>query len=287
MSLQPTRFIDRGIDYLTCSFNTSANWERLYRTVAKVERYECRHGGIVQNWGMSGYMGHRVGGLEYGSKHDSVIVRLSGMTAGLNWWRFAESATNISRIDVQETVTYSEDPGQTILRHFEELRSHCAKRKKFPQPKMWTGLNGPETVYSGKRVSDTMLRIYHRGSRPGHSYAVGHLRYEAEIKNAPARLLASALLRSKNPELAASLHCHRLFTRRGVELWPLTGLPITIKCPRPPTTVQKRLRWIEVSVRPAVKELLGCSHTLEVCRALFGDELAQDVARCLDKDRSE
>jgi len=215
---RPVAWVDRGVDYLTCTYGPKAKLTRLRHYIARCEALETAHGNIARNWGMSGYLGYHCGGLEYGWRGDGVIVRLSGPTAQEWWRRFGKLASNCSRIDVQETVIWDETIALTLARHWKEMRAWSKLRKKAPALKLISGELGPETIYSGKRSSDVYLRAYNRFAKTMDHRFRGHLRYEVEFKAERARFVLGELLRSKSADDVCTSHCLEMFRVRGCRL---------------------------------------------------------------------
>lgn len=280
---KPIAICDEGVDYLTCTFNGQAATTRFFMEVARIERNEIKAGNLVQKWGMSGYNGHRCGGLEFGTSYQGCIVRLSGETANRYWRRVGKLASGCSRIDVQQTCIFDEDPGATITRCFNELVQTWSKHTKFPKPKLWSGPTGAETVYSGERVSDVFLRCYHRGAKRGLEAALGHIRFEAEFKGERAATLMLDLMREKRPAAAAASQVMSRFRNRGVSLSWSEQRPGPIRSPKTCTTASRRLQWLEVQCRPTVQALIELGMRDKVFRALGISELPRNPSECQDE----
>ena len=281
MAVVPANYPNAGVDYLTCTYNPQANHTRLLFYLGACEREELDRGGLSRRWGMAGYIGAHAGGLEWGSKSDGVIVRLSGETARSWWAKFGKLASNCSRIDLQQTVVYDEPPHRTINRHFKELRKWNKTHRKPMTAKLWCGDQGAEAMFSGKRVSDSYLRCYHRGSKPECSHEQGHLRYEVELKNSRARQALQGLLASDNPEAVTRATVGQMFSARGVRLTWQEGCTLTFVTPIKNDDAGKRLRWLRDAIRPAVQNLIEHGYRDEVVEALGLMDQAQ-----ADKDWS-
>ena len=280
--LRPLAIVSEGVDYITCTFTPEASTTRFFMEVGKTERKEIARGNLVQKWGHSGYLGQRCGGLEFGTSYQGCIVRLSGETAQTQWRRYARLCSNVSRLDVQQTVIFEESPGEVIQRCFDALTNRWSKMKRAPQPKMWSGPHGPETVYSGERVSDVFLRCYHRGARKGHELFDGHVRFEAELKNDRARSVTRALLKSRSQAADAGNEALGLFATRGCCLSWSGNRPPSFRRPKLSGTASSRLLWLESQVRPTVRELVELGMLDQVLRALGLTALPSDVGCCLN-----
>lgn len=264
----PIAIVDAGVDYLTCTFNDEADHTRLQARIHRTHREEQREGNKVSEWRLSGYQGQRVGGLEWGYRHDGAIVRLSGFSAQQYWRRFGKLASNCSRIDLQVTCIYEEEWAKTIARHWSQMKRHYAKRKGRPEPKVIRGPHGPETIYSGRRVSDVFLRLYHRGSRPGFAKCQGHVRYELELKGVLSRIALSELARSQSAEELQDALVRGHFANRGCCLeWSNKDMS-RIRGPMKSSDVDRRLAWFRKAVRPSIQFIIEAGRGDEIADAL-------------------
>lgn len=272
---KPIAFVDGGVDYLTCSYNEDAEHTRLSRAVRHVRDKLTDLGFQERKWGHSGYVGHQVGGLEWGTRHDGVLVRLSGVTAQSHWRQFGTLSTNCSRIDVQETVVFEEPWAEAMQAHWQQMLAHWEENPKRPQPKVICGPLGPETIYSGNRQSDTFLRCYHRGSRKGCEDSLGHIRYEVELKNGRARATLTHLLSSRTPGPVSKALVFTQFHNRGCSLsWSNVG-QCRIRLHIPASDAYRRLTWLRRAVRPTVQYLLESGMQVELLEALGLQQMVQ------------
>jgi len=241
---------------------------RNLRVDLEKKRKEIKEGNMVHSFGFAGYRGEAVGGLEYGVRYDGAIVRLSGFSAQRWWKSFGALATNCSRIDLQQTMVHDEDWTETTARHWEEMLEWYRERKRRPKPTNYTGPSGIESIYSGERVSDIYMRLYHRGSKKGLEKAMGHVRYEVELKDVKSWLMLRTLLASGSVESELASRVAGYFEARGCRLmWK--NLPLQrLRCPAKTNDVDRRLMWIRRSVSPAVQELIELGHRAQVLDAL-------------------
>lgn len=282
MRLSPTAVVDGGVDYLTCSYSPQANMTRLLFFISRVERDELKLGGMHNRWGMSGYQGARVGGLEYGHRHDGAIVRLSGHTARRWWRRFRFLSTNCSRIDLQWTMTYEQQPHRVIEQQFRLMRKLWSTKKRFPEPKLISGPKGGESIKSGDRTSDVFLRLYHRGAKKGLEGLWGDIRYEVEYKGDAARSISSELLRMKRVSERIEAECLGRFQARGCSLTKSYSVPHLYRCNNVPGDVHKRLSWIRNVLRPTVDQLRALGYERQVLDALGFSEPVDQVGPTLN-----
>lgn len=273
MQLSPVAVVDSGVDYLTVTYKPERANSRLVFYLSKCESQEKANGGITRPWGMSGYLGFRCGGLEFGNKNDGVLVRLSGFTAQRWWRRFGKLASNCSRIDVQQTFVYEEEPEKTINRRWREMRSWWLANPHRPKPKVIAGPLGGETIYSGKRVSNVFLRCYHRGTQKGMEQFYGHIRFEAELKGSHAKQMLAQLLPDRHVEPRIAATVSQMFSGRGCATTTKHADPYRLRYPITTSTAQQRLAWLRDGVRPAVLELIALGYGNEVlsCLGLVDD----------------
>jgi DNA relaxase NicK len=268
LSLAPSIIVDCGVDYLTCTFDDTADHSRFENVVRAVRRTEIKDGNFVEGWGFSGYKGEKVSGLEWGYRHDGAIVRLSGFSAQRWYKKFGKLATNCSRIDLQTTVLYDEAWSKTVKRHWREARRWFNERKSRPRPKKIEGVDGPETIYSGQRVSDVFLRCYHRGSKKGHEKAVGHIRYEAELKAHRGKQTLARILSAPNVYHHTRSQVWTAFTDRGYSLaWPDVDHQHFV-CDRIASDYERRLKWLRSQIRPTVEMMIELGRADECLEAL-------------------
>jgi DNA relaxase NicK len=258
---------------LTCSYTPKAKLTRLRHYIASAQSAEEKAGNITRNWGMSGYLGYHVGGLEYGWRGDGVLVRLSGPTAQTWWRRFGRISSNCSRIDLQETFIWDEEVKTTLARHWKQMRRWASGREKAPALKLISGEHGPETLYSGKRASDIYLRAYNRLAKTKDNRFAGHLRYEVEFKNLKAKLVLDTMLRSKDHHAECASRCLGMFRNRGACLRMPFDSPTILHCPGRTSDADKRLEWLRNQVRGPVLELIALGYYDETLEALGLSEL--------------
>ncbi len=268
MTVRLATYVDYGVDYLTCTFKPQASLTRLEFYLSRIEREEKAAGNITEKWAMQGYSGFHIGGLDWGLRDDGVIVRLSGPTAYDHWKRIGKLASNCSRIDLQTTVVYEEEPSVTILRHWKEFKAKWQSNQKYPEPKMWVGPQGAQAISSGSRHSQRFLRLYLRYWKDKRPELLKHVRYEQEVKAPLSKLYLTTLLNHRTPEEAIRAECQTSFTRRGCRLlWNGNARELN-RSPKPKGNVERRLRWIADAIRPTVERLIAEGYEEETMSAL-------------------
>jgi DNA relaxase NicK len=264
----PMPVVDGGVDYLTCTFKPESKLTQLEFLLARAKARELEKGNFESAWGMAGFTGWRVGGLEFGLRDDGVLVRLSGEVAR-DWWpKFGKLASNCSRIDLQQTVMVADDWPNTIKTHWQEMVSWWKANPNRPTPSVIAGPSGPQTIYSGKRTSDVFMRVYHRGSKGGLEDRVGHVRYEVELKRDRAKAMLSLLLSTEAPAEVIRSQCYAMLCARGLRLaLKYDALPCSHAAPSK-SDADKCLSWLRKCVRPSVENLVESGRLKETLAAL-------------------
>jgi hypothetical protein len=264
----PMPVVDGGVDYLTCTFTPESKLTQLEFLVARTKFLEIQKGNFESPWAMAGFTGWRAGGLEFGLRHDGVLVRLSGEVAR-DWWpKFGKLASNCSRIDLQQTIMVANDWPNTIKTHWREMVSWWQQNTHRPTPSVIAGPTGPQTIYSGKRSSDVFMRVYHRGSKAGLEERVGHVRYEVELKRDRAARMLALLLSADSPDDVIRSQCCSMLCARGCRLLLKYDAQSCSHVAASKSDVDKRLAWLKKCVRPSIEQLVAAGKREETLVAL-------------------
>lgn len=271
-----------GVDYITATQIPSDELELLRAVALSLAEVEMSLGMFGKPYAASGYQGFKVGHVSYGEREDGCMIRLGGPCAASHWRRVYELCGHVTRIDLQATYAVTPEPPATIKKHYDELMRWSMAHKMRLEPEMMLGRNRAYTVYSGKRVSDTFLRIYDKGRQSKMGQFEGCVRYEGEFKGKRAQLLAHRLSLAQDEYRHADAIALGLLTARGCCLTGLsrsfydsTSLRKWLQCPAKLTDVERSLKWLGVAVRPTVDAIvrrkgqesalkaLGLSHLFE------------------------
>lgn len=262
------QLVDFGVDWLTTTAGTKSTATRLAGIAHSIARQERKAGFRLKAWAGYGYSGCRLGGLEFGERHDGVIVRLSGPVAAQHWRRCYQATGRVSRLDVQLTIRTEKPPTFHIRRAYRQANKFSRHSKRGPTVTLLSSNNESSTLYLGRRISDSFGRIYDKGIESGMDHYKGAVRYEVESKGDFARTIADVLNRSENQPAAIADCVQAFFEKRGVVL-PLRYLQLyNYSCPRRRPDAEVQLRWLFESVRGTVKELIAEGYIPEVIEAL-------------------
>ena len=166
----------------------------------------------------SGYRGETCGSAAFGVRYDSQIVRLSAGVAAEYWAQAFNLASNVTRIDVQVTVSPGVDPTRRLLDHHKQVRRRARKQGRQPKFKFWYGPTGPEAATYGSRQSDAFGRSYDKGIESNLPEWQGTLRYECEFKRARAMSVASQLDQAESESGLIIPEVFTFFTKSGCRL---------------------------------------------------------------------
>lgn len=259
---------ESGVDWLTVTSLTPNKRFRLETRAQSLLRKLKRDGDDERAWAMSGFQGFICSGLQLGWRGEDVIVRLTGETAFEHWKRFLHASDNCSRIDLQVTVRTENDVQEAIHRHYKEAKRHSAKLKRGPKVSVYSSSDDATTLYLGDRSSDVFGRCYNKGKEAKLDYYDRTIRYEAELKNDAAFLMAKRLAASSDPSLEIATYVSTFFRDRGCHLnYQWTGT-VRLCRPRSRSTAQRRLTWLRENVRGSVMWLMDRGLEQEVMSAL-------------------
>lgn len=229
-------------------------------------------GGKVTAFSFEGYRGWQCAGAAFGSRADSVYLRLSGSQAGSKWTRLRSSLGHPTRLDVQCSFWLTEPRtrfGSQFLRQ-SEASSRPSPRKQSKRT-ITRASDGAYCGAVGSRISRRYIRVYDKGvEQRSHEPGVWW-RYEVEAKRDLAPGLWSELTSAENPTEWCVGCCARSSFSAGLR-WPSwlskSQLPLPPESPRVPADVASSLKWLREQVRPTINRLTLGGHGDEAARAL-------------------
>lgn len=267
MSCAIVDFLDCGVDYITSTSASRSSTRELLAVGEKLMKREYRNGGIEKSWGMSGFTGWCCGHVQMGRRGQEGIVRLGSIVAQDKWRMVHAAGSNVSRLDLQVTTRTETPARKSIARHFRQASRWSKASPGRSTVSIFSTSDGPSTVYCGKRSSDQFGRIYDKGAESGLDHWTNAVRYEVEMKAERAMRAADFLASQSKPLVQVQSLVSTFFSGRGCDLqW--TWADTNISCPRSRSDLERRLRWIEESVRPSVLLLMHRGKSKEVLAAL-------------------
>jgi len=260
--------VDFGVDWFTTTAVDAPHARKLASVSACIARQQVALGNIVKPWSMYGYDGHKVGGLQFGERHDGVIVRLSSATAAEHWASAYRITRRCSRIDTQVTVRNGDAPQKTLRRVYKQATKFSRASRRGPTVTLLSSNNESSTVYLGKRISDSFGRAYDKGVESGLPVYQGAVRFEVECKGAFAEKVSQVLFGSRDRPASIVDCCQSFFAKRGVVL-ELNYLKLhNYSCHQMPSDADKKLTWLAESVRGTIELLRACGRMDQVMTAL-------------------
>ncbi len=223
---------------------------------------------------INGYEGYAAGKLFLGERYDGYCAQATSATANAWFDRLYHPQQSIARLDAQVTVWYEHPLAVTWVSSQAErceaanLRAPVTRRRTLT---VYTNNKGGATLYLGAPSSDQRGRIYDKGAESGEEAYQAAYRYEVQLRDKLAEAWAAAL-RGSGSGRAAYLAGAVLtwFQTRGASC-PDVGT-LDVRIPRVSvgyeTATQRRLRWLDEQVRPAVAKLLVTVPEADILAAL-------------------
>jgi len=266
--------IEAGVDWITVTAREPEKVEKL-REIA-FALIECEMGleNFGRPWFQSGYEGVSCGHVQYGERQDGCIVRLGSHVAASHWMRLLDHCDNVTRLDLQCTFRLKERPNLAIHRHYKELQRRRRTQKRAAKLAKICDDEGGYTVYTGRRVSNVLGRIYDKGSESQLRAYDGCVRYEVQFNGRRAKWVALATRLGCYTKRHIALSVLGFFTDRGACLRNLEeSLNVAVSIdttdkPAKKSDLQRKLEWLRKAVQPSVTHLMALGFSERVLSAL-------------------
>lgn len=210
-----------GIDWVTCTAKNGSPALALER-VSDLEVANQNSAGVNPtrtSW--LGFEGYKLPGLFFGRREHDVMLCLSGSVSHDLGPIAIQTATNISRLDLQVTIASNGEVLELARAAWNQCR-HCDNPANRPRSFSFiVGHPTGQTLYINSRASDNFGRIYDKGVESKLCPAGLMWRYEVEFKRKVAK--SEALKAAPLEQLSAYVcdRVHTWLTARGVEPpWP-------------------------------------------------------------------
>jgi DNA relaxase NicK len=259
--------VESAVDWLTITVIADKVREALLEEAQRLIQIWYGQGEIAESWRFKGYQGARYGSFRWGTRRDSDIAMLSGVDAAANWGPFLALAQNVTRIDVQATV-YTDKPNLNLAEN-EYRRILKALAKESLSNRRYTLINnsrGGQTLYVGSRASDQCGRLYDKACQEGLWGEAGKIwRYEVEYKSQRAQSIARALLDADQTGVDTAKSIRHLVwnwyeNRHVTPIFSPAGEPLNVDYEAKVTSLEAKIKWLTVGVRPTVKKLIAAGH---------------------------
>ncbi len=271
-------FIDAGVDWITVTAKDASKVERLRSFAYALIETELGIGNFGRPWFQSGYVGVACGHIQFGDRQDGCILRLGGQVAKNYWMRLIDMCDNVTRIDLQTTFRADEKPALMVHRHYREIQRKRRLFKRAPRLSRICDDDGGYTLYTGRRCSNVMGRIYDKESESKREEYAGCVRYEVQYNGRRAKWVAKALSSGVYALKDVALSVLEFFSERGCSLrrlMELLSLAVSIDTSAPVeplTDVKRKLEWLLRSVRPSVRHLVNLGLRAQVFAVLGVNE---------------
>ncbi len=265
--------VERGIDWITGTARQETRrreTEAIGRLLVDLEKVK---GNQLTRWRFEGYEGFASGGASWGWREDTTILRLSGACAAANATTCLPVLDNVSRLDLQVTARQETSTPDLGAKALVAVHQAATNRGRYLNTKGVVDNGAVSTVYVGRRTSDRFGRLYDKRLESDDARYQDCWRWEVEYKKGRASFLATRLLQSESPEDDLLRTVHHYWAVRGFRpTWPSEASVSIDTYPAPKTDRDRRLRWLEKQVRPALAWLLEETDRASLRRVLDLDD---------------
>lgn len=271
-----------GIDFITATTAGRARDKSVDALGKILIEDEVKRGQPRCPWRGSGYRGTRAGSVAEGRRHDGGVLRVAGSLAAEMWPQIVSLATNVSRLDLQVTVSRVPNVGQLLSNNFQRAKRLRAEKKQRLNYKMIVGPDGPESLMLGSRSSDRYGRVYDKGKESQSKEYSACVRYEVELKNQIAMSMAHYLDSQDEVESRIASYVASFVRDYGFELPAESTLPLINWAGVLAGMALVRLKgykdsgrekmWLRHCIRPMVQRLVAAGELAEALEALGLDK---------------
>lgn len=251
------KVLEARVDWLTATVGPGYKGAILASRAADWQAKRCAEGYRLKEFRWSGYLGESVDGITWGQREDGSILRLSGEMAHRYHQTALTFASNVSRIDVQVTVQTSD--GFTNYASLANALVQDDNRVKNGMTRTSLIKSTPRgtTSYIGSRSSDRYMRVYDKTAESDGAYPNYSWRYEVEYKKDRAFRVAQEVLRQKGSPEGIRQIVEQAFANYRIAI-PVPALPPGWRDAgiRQETNDERRLAWLQTSIRPMLSKLM-------------------------------
>jgi len=264
-----------GVDWISCTLGSEAKlrWEWA-NTCVECLMEISREGHKIGDFGVNGYRGVMVGGSFVGNREDSTYCQIAGRYADTYLERIMRPDVHVSRLDVAVTVQFRTMPNR--LGELSYGLAVEADRDQSPSRhrKIWfmSGSDHGYTLYIGSPSSEQRGRMYNKEVQSGVPEYSRSWRYEVVYKNdlaTNAYNIIGGTPQIERPGVCADI-VEVWYRRRGVVCpWShKNDISIKPQIAENPSDAQRKLKWLQKQVRPAVQWLIENNYREDALDAL-------------------
>lgn len=267
--------VDLAVDWVTYSWPSGKGTHPFMSdVVAHYDRSVLRGaaGEARQSQNQGGYVGTRYGAAWLGERRGDWLLRCSGAAARHMGPLLWGSGGRCTRIDLQATVQLMGDVDAAVYRSVcSMIKGREAKMGRPYNVQLIKTYGNGDSGLGGGRTSPLYVRCYNKEAQSGGTEEYrGCLRLEAECKGEIAEHVFDELVgQAWHGEVVGEL-LHSALGHRGIDdLGTAFDLRQSIwHFPHVPTSVDRKLQWLENMVRGTVKQLMVDGYTEAVYTAL-------------------
>lgn len=271
--------IDAGVDWLTATRKHGDGCLPFLEVGKRILDEQRAAGGDIKPATLRDYTGHRGKHVFVGSRPADEIIVVSGPCAPAHWKAVSQTASNVSRLDLQVSVwTHGETPN-LAREQYERLTGLPPSRGRPRSYSLIQSHPTGETLYVGKRTSDYYGRVYDWAAAHKAGVPLTVWRFEVEIKRLPARAYCDALSCDPNHSISVRDRVADWFVTRGLQVtWSKEDSALKMLHPLQGKD-RDALAWMESTVQKSVARLIKQHGLPRVVSALGLADLVEPKRR--------
>lgn len=265
-----------GIDWISLSMTGDSpevqEWYNIW-TTALIS--VSRSGNRLEASTINGYSGLKAGGSFVGVRDTGIYCQFSSVYADERFMEVYTPAARCTRIDLQVTAKfkqYNADVGRTGREGAGIVNATLplSRRRKITA---YDGDDGGYTLYIGAPSSEQRGRLYNKAVQSSDPQYERSWRYEVTFRADYAGAVADNILGAGDMGReyisdAVALWYHERGVSTPWQVQVYEGVLPNIRTA--PTDVERRLKWLETQVAPAIKQLVAEGYADVVQSILFG-----------------
>lgn len=254
--------VEAGCDWLQVTYPEESLVAQPFRTIfAAQKRVEEANGMLPHFAQIHGYDGLSVGGvaLLHNKRSHRWLFKTSSKLADDTFDAVSTSAIHadctITRLDLQVTVWYTNYEGG-LAEAIADRISEFERRRNKATPLYMKGFGKGDTLYFGRPSSERRLRMYDKYQETGgDAQYLNAWRYEVQYRQSYARTALKRVMENPPaPESIAQI-VQSEFMEHNINVVPDVRIVQRIESWRRDTDYDRRLKWLQYNVAPAVRDL--------------------------------
>lgn len=259
--------ISIGVDYLTITAKSPGARIMLQREAELMAGVQIRNGGYEKPWRSQGYDGWKVGSVTFGSRQDSVIMKLSGNVPSDVLMRMSRVDFHCTRIDVQ--VTAQSDRhwplyGDAAMRQAEwdrELLKDTPEDRNWAKIKRIDGRGEGDTIQVGSRSSKRFGRLYDKYAQSGEEGYHNAWRWEVEYKEELAPVVLQRVVDGgARADVISGVVAWQYLEWKFNLPWEYRAGDSVDEPQHAKSDAERKMQWIRGQVAPTIKWLIENGH---------------------------